>query len=100
MFFQCLFKDRNISESKSIRVQALCDDSILFAVTNGLVKPKIHLELANYLQSHTGSKEVLSELNRLGKYLVYMYVDAKKSLTTAMADITNLKVCWYIKSLT
>jgi len=49
--------DRKISDAKRIRIEALCDDSI-FAVTNGLFKPRIHLELAIYMLSHTGSKEV------------------------------------------
>lgn len=63
-------KKENLSEIKQIRVQALCDDSI-FAVTNGLFKPRIHLELAVYLLSLTGKKEVLNVLNRLGKCISY-----------------------------
>lgn len=43
----------------------------MFAITKGLFKPKIHLRLAIYLLSHTGSKEVLSVLNRLGKCVSY-----------------------------
>ncbi len=62
--------DRKISDAKRIQIEALCDDSI-FAVTNGLFKPRIHLELAIYMLSHTGSKEVLSVLNRLGKCVSY-----------------------------
>ncbi|KAK4013203.1 hypothetical protein OUZ56_025437 [Daphnia magna] len=38
-------KEKNLSKVKQIRIQALCDDCI-FAVTNGVFKPKTHLELA------------------------------------------------------
>ncbi|KAK4007508.1 hypothetical protein OUZ56_012663 [Daphnia magna] len=69
LFFKCLVsgrnhsrKRKNLSQAKQIRIQALCDDSI-FAVTNGLFKPKMHLELAIYLLSLTGKKEVLTVLN-------------------------------------
>lgn len=77
LFFKCLVsgrnhsrKRKNLSQAKQIRIQALCDDSI-FAVTNGLFKPKMHLELAIYLLSLTGKKEVLTVLNRLGKCVSY-----------------------------
>jgi hypothetical protein len=40
-------------------------------VTNGVFKTKTHLELAIYLLSLTGKKEVLNVLNRLGKCISY-----------------------------
>ncbi|KAK4024394.1 hypothetical protein OUZ56_009818 [Daphnia magna] len=105
MFYDRPRKGRPITETNRIRIDALCDDA-MFAITKGLFKPNIHLQLAIYLLSHTGSKEVLSVVNRLGKCVSYAVTqglltklggtfksttEAESSISTANRRISNKK---------
>ena len=73
-FLNCLIvgpaKHQAQSEAKRRRVDSISQD-IVFAATNGLVKPAKHLQMGIAMKSLTGSRKILEILNRLGHSVSY-----------------------------
>lgn len=66
-----LISPKNLKENtKDIKVLSMADD-VIYSVTNGSIKPSKHLKLGLTIKTLTGSKKVLTQLNRLGHCISY-----------------------------
>lgn len=73
-FIYYLIKGPNFKKQPSdvdfIRIKSICDD-LIYIVNKGKVKPAKHMMLASSLKSLTGSKKVLTILNKYGHCVSY-----------------------------
>lgn len=71
-----LLKGPNSSKSlsKEKRIISICS-SIIFALSNGLIKPSVTVQLGLATKSLTGSRKMLNILNRLGYSISYTTVE-------------------------
>ena len=85
LFFRTLFGGRNRnSESVKRRATSASEDA-LFIVHNGQFMPKKHIVLGSLVHSMTGSRKVMTVLNRLGHCISYSkYEELETELATAI----------------
>lgn len=90
-FFRVLFSGKNRdSDTIKRRAMAASEDAV-FNVHNGQLVPKKHILLANLVNSLTGSRKVMTVLNRLGHCVSYsMYEELQTELAVA---IQNRELC-------
>ena len=73
------------SEAKRKRVDSISQD-IVFAATNGLVKPGKHLQMGIAMKSLTGSRKILKILNRLDNSVSYHIAEELETDLTLSTD--------------
>lgn len=85
LFFRTLFGVRNRnSESVKRRATSASEDA-LFIVHNGQFMPKKHIVLGSLVHSITGSRKLMTVLNRLGHCISYSkYEELETELATAI----------------
>lgn len=87
-FFQTLFGGRNKnSESVKRRATSASEDA-LFNVHNGQFLPKKHILLASLVSSTTGSRKLMTVLNRLGHCISYSKYE---ELETELASTIQIR---------
>lgn len=85
LFFQTLFGGRNRdSEAVKQRASSASEDA-LFIVHNGQLMPKKHIVLGGLVHSITGSRKLMTVLNRLGHCISYSkYEELETELAVAI----------------
>ncbi len=77
---------QDCTEKDERRIQSLADD-ILFCVTKGVIKPQKHIVLGMGIKSLTGSKKVVTLLNRFGHSINYSTVEElETTFATSIAE--------------
>ena len=83
LFFQTLYGGLNAVHSEKVTRRAASDsEDALFNVHNGQLKPKKHIILGMLVKSLTGSRKLMSVLNRFGHCISY---SKEKELETELA---------------
>ena len=79
---------RELTAAKSYRITSISED-VVFAATSGRRRPAKHLQIGMTIKSLTGSKKVVSMLNRLGYCIKYNGIEELKTELTYNCSNAN-----------
>ena len=79
---------RELTAAKSYRIKSFSED-VLFAATSGRRRPAKHLQIGMAIKSLTGSKKVVTMLNRLGHCINYNGIEELETELTYNCSNAN-----------